>query len=291
MPQGDWREQVELLTVEEFKNLQGEYPYRRILYHSMRPVEHCKVEIHADCVLGTLKVPGGNQAGKNEQVCGFYLRGDKLLLIEDGQMLLPLIRKIEKNDCGASGAEQILLMVFELLIANDMLYLGQQEEMLAGMEEGLLKKIPEHFHEKIIAYRKRLCAYHMYYEQLLAVGEKMQMHAKQLQSGEGPEGISWQFYIDQVGRLHRYVEFLREYLVQIRDLYQSLIDVEQNKVMRILTVVTTIFLPLSLIAGWYGMNFPYMPEFRYQGAYYVVLIVSVGIVIIEFIFFHKKKIL
>lgn len=291
MPQGDWRDAVRLLTVEEFKNLPGDYPYRRMLCHSMCPVEHCKVEIYTDCLWGTLKVPGGNRAGKNEQVCGFYLRGEKLLLIEDGQMLLPLIRKIEKSDCKMADAKQVLLMLFEMLIANDMLYLGQQEELLAGMEEGLLKEIPEHFHEKIIAYRRRFCAYHMYYEQLLIMGEKMQLYAKQTQNGTGPEEISWQFYIDQVGRLHRYVEFLREYLVQIRDLYQSLIDVEQNKVMRILTVVTTIFLPLSLIAGWYGMNFPYMPEFTYRGAYYVVLIVSAGTVIIEFIFFHKKKIL
>lgn len=291
MPQEKWREQVHLLTMEEFKNLQGEYPYRRRLYRSMCPAEQCMVETYADCVLGTLKIPGGSRTEKKGQFCGFYLKNNELLLIEEGQVFQPLLRKMERNDCGAAGAGQVLLLLFDLLIANDMMYLGQQEELLSGMEEGLLKKIPEHFHETIIGYRRRFMAYHMYYEQLLVLGEKMQLRTRQTQDAEELEGVSWQLYIDQVARLRSYVEFLRDYLVQIRDLYQSLIDVEQNKVMRILTVVTTIFLPLSLIAGWYGMNFPYMPEFTYRGAYYVVLAVSVGIVFLEFVFFHKKKIL
>ena len=74
----------------------------------------------------------------------------------------------------------------------------------------------------------------------------------------------WQLYANRVERLHDHVELLREYLVQIRELYQSLIDVQQNKVMSILTVVTTIFLPLTLIAGWYGMNFPNIAGVRME---------------------------
>ena len=48
MPQEDWREQVRLLTMEEFKNLQGDYPYRRRLYRSMCPAGQCMVETYAD---------------------------------------------------------------------------------------------------------------------------------------------------------------------------------------------------------------------------------------------------
>ena len=71
-----------------------------------------------------------------------------------------------------------------------MLYLGQQEELLSEMEEGLLKKIPEHFHETIIGYRRRFLTYHMYYEQLLVLGEKMQLRTRQTQDAEELEGVS-----------------------------------------------------------------------------------------------------
>ena len=105
------------------------------------------------------------------------------------------------------------------------------------------------------------------------------------------EKAQWQLFSNRAERLHDHVEMLREYLVQIRELYQSLIAVQQNQVMSILTVVTTIFLPLTLIAGWYGMNFPNMPEFGWKYAYPAVIIVSILVIILEIIYFKKKKML
>ena len=59
--------------------------------------------------------------------------------------------------------------------------------------------------------------------------------------------------------------------------------------MTVLTVVTTIFMPLTLIVGWYGMNFRYMPELNYEWSYPVVIVLSILIVVISLIFFKKKK--
>ena len=65
---------------------------------------------------------------------------------------------------------------------------------------------------------------------------------------------------DRIDRLYDHTQMLREYALQIREIYQSQMDLKQNDTMRMLTVVTTIFLPLSLLTGWYGMNFDHMPE-------------------------------
>ena len=59
--------------------------------------------------------------------------------------------------------------------------------------------------------------------------------------------------------------------------------------MTLLTIVTTIFMPLTLIAGWYGMNFIYMPELSSRWGYPIVIGVSVLIVIVSLVFFKKKK--
>ena len=47
---------------------------------------------------------------------------------------------------------------------------------------------------------------------------------------------------------------LKEYSMQLREMHQAQVDMRQNEIMKFLTIVTTIFMPLSLIAGWYGMN-------------------------------------
>ena len=77
--------------------------------------------------------------------------------------------------------------------------------------------------------------------------------------------------------------------MQVRDLYHGQLEVRQNHTMTLLTVVTTIFMPLTLIAGWYGMNFRYMPELEWRWGYPIVIAVSIVIVVVSLIFFKKKK--
>ena len=72
-------------------------------------------------------------------------------------------------------------------------------------------------------------------------------------------------------------------------LYTWYINIKQNRIMTVLTVVTTIFMPLTLIVGWYGMNFRYMPELDSRWGYPVTIIVSIVIVVVSLLFFKKKK--
>ena len=84
-------------------------------------------------------------------------------------------------------------------------------------------------------------------------------------------------------------QLLREYCLQVRELFQAEIDIRQNRIMKILTIVTTIFLPLSLVAGWYSMNFVGMPELGWKYGYPAVIIVSVLVVLISLWIMKKKK--
>jgi magnesium transporter len=65
---------------------------------------------------------------------------------------------------------------------------------------------------------------------------------------------------------------------------------KQNKISRTLTVVSVIFLPLTLITGWFGMNFSHMPFIKSEAGYYGTLIVSILIVITEIVYIKKKGI-
>ena len=64
-----------------------------------------------------------------------------------------------------------------------------------------------------------------------------------------------------------------------------------NEVMKIFTVITAIFLPLTLIAGWYGMNFSDMPELHWPYGYIYAIGISIVFIIVSVIFFRKKKLL
>ena len=71
----------------------------------------------------------------------------------------------------------------------------------------------------------------------------------------------------RVNRLLSAVLDLREYLNHVWEAYQAQIDIEQNRLMRFFTVITSVFMPLTLITGWYGMNFVNMPELSWKHGY------------------------
>ena len=95
--------------------------------------------------------------------------------------------------------------------------------------------------------------------------------------------------MNRMARRHDSAVSLRDHTMQVRDLYSAQLEVRQNRTMTLLTVITSIFLPLTLIAGWYGMNFRYMPELESPLGYPVVIAVSIAIVIVSLVFFKKKK--
>ena len=96
-------------------------------------------------------------------------------------------------------------------------------------------------------------------------------------------------FASRVANLRDMASFVRDYAVQLREYYESQMDLRQNRIMTILTVITSIFMPLTLITGWYGMNFRYMPELNMPWAYPAVLGLCVVIVVICLIVFRKKK--
>ncbi|WP_066308450.1 magnesium/cobalt transporter CorA [Bacillus sp. FJAT-29814] len=93
---------------------------------------------------------------------------------------------------------------------------------------------------------------------------------------------------DHLLKLTEMIEASRELTTDIRDSYISINSHQTNHVMKVLTVITTIFMPLTFIVGLYGMNFQYMPELSWKYGYFLVLIVMV-LVGLGMSWWFKKK--
>jgi len=85
------------------------------------------------------------------------------------------------------------------------------------------------------------------------------------------------------------VETFRDMVSGMHDTYLSFVSNRMNEVMKVLTIIATIFIPLTFIAGIYGMNFKFMPELEWRWAYFVVWVVIVIVAAIMVIFFKRKK--
>lgn len=94
---------------------------------------------------------------------------------------------------------------------------------------------------------------------------------------------------DHILRVIDHVDTHRETVTSLIELYQSSVNNKMNEVMKTLTIMSSIFIPLSFIASLYGMNFDHMPELKYQNGYYVVLAMMFTIAISLLIYFKYKK--
>lgn len=101
-----------------------------------------------------------------------------------------------------------------------------------------------------------------------------------------------QFYrdiYDHIIQLSDTVDIYREMIWSLMDMYMTTISNKMNEVMKVLTIIATIFIPLTFIAGIYGMNFDHMPELHYKYAYYGVWAVMIAIFIGMLLYFKRKK--
>jgi len=251
-------------------------------------IRYCRVEIFPSGTFGTIRVPGKKL--EDEELAslsfGFYIERDRILFVRRTGDLAGPVKKLASmtQDCPSPGL--FLLMLLGDLTEEDDLYLQQLEEQIDELEDRILDGADEDCSEQIVRYNRKLSEIHFFYEQMINVCERLEDLEESADTA-----IYWQRYSGRATRLHDYITLLRGTVIQIRDLYQNRQDARTNKIINMLTVITALFLPLTLLTGWYGMNFANMPELRWSIGYPVLIVVSVVIVVVEIWIFKKKNIL
>lgn len=251
-------------------------------------IRFCKVEKIQGSYVGSLYIPS---RAKNRSHTGFYFRieKDKIIFVDDSGKVLEWLKEMLK----AGDEKQPELGIFfadflEYLIKDDVIFITKLEHSLEELEDMVLEKgsdIP--FNHEISGYRRKVSLFSHYYLQLADLSSILCEDDNHVFKEK--EKRSFSLLTERVNRLHDETLMLRDYCVQIREVYQSLIDERQNEIMKLLTIVTTIVLPLSLVAGWYGMNFTNMPELTWQYGYGFIILLSIVITILNILYFKKKK--
>lgn len=102
-------------------------------------------------------------------------------------------------------------------------------------------------------------------------------------------GIYFRDIYDHSMQLIDIIETLRDITAGMLDIYLSSLSNRLNEVMKVLTIISTIFIPLTFLAGLYGMNFRHMPELEWRYGYYALLALMLCVAVFMLFFFRKKK--
>ena len=249
-----------------------------------------KAEVNYDSLTGTFFIPTQSSHTSVPQRFSFALDETGIVFIDESDTALRLVQRIRrykkwKKPC----LERFLYDFLELIIHNDLQTMQKYELELDSLEKEIMSNAETAHMERNNDIRGDIRDLRIHYEQLLDFGQELEENENGFFKEENLR--YFHMFSSRVDRLYDSATHLRDYTIQLNDLYQSQLDVRQNRIMTVLTVVTTIFMPLTLIVGWYGMNFKYMPELESKIGYPVVIILSILIVSGSLIFFKIKKIL
>lgn len=279
---------VAALTMEEWQKQQNSFDMGIELDINPDDIHNTKAEVNYDSLTGTFSVPSRRDICGRDYQYAFALDEKGIVFIDSTGVVDRILKKIARTKKWRIPCiERFIYDFLETIIHRDLSLLEKYEKELDAIEDDMMDEHTETGLTRVNEIRSDLRELRIHYDQLIDLGQELQENENNFFKAENTR--YFRLFTDRVTRLYDTATSLRDFTMQLRDMYHTQIDVKQNRIMTLLTIVTTIFMPLTLIVGWYGMNFRYMPELETRWGYPVVIIVSALIIIGGLLFFRKKK--
>lgn len=254
-------------------------------------VNGTKAEYEPGYFLAVFCVPAVLEpAGKKQEIFCF-INTDFLVIVDQNEIAAQILKTMEHNQNEKNrkidGMELFLYHFICQLLFQGNSVLEDYEQQVIALEERIMLRPLESFHEQLMFLRKNLLELECYYDQMADVLREFKENENEYFAREKLR--YFRTVSERAERMERKAAKLLEQSKQIRDVYQAQIEAKQNQIMQLLTVVSTIFAPLTLLTGWYGMNFHSMPELEW--GYPGIFLVAAAIIAVLIVYFKRKHFL
>ncbi len=280
-PQGN----VELMDLTEF----DPQVHGRMVAELFRQLLHATipfVERRASGMAGIIVAPTDDIGTADRHPVVFLLDRDRLRLIGETDACSRALDAIAGEGFATPSAASVLCELIRLSVRDHPAQLSGVRHDFEIIEERLLNGSTRIDRCRMRVDSRRLLGLDTLYQGLSDVASELAESA----GSAVPDGDRLRFKALErhLDRLTTRLESLRDYSLQLNSLYQEAIDTRQNSVMQWLTVIATIFMPLTFITGWYGMNFPNMAMMSQPWGYALVVVVCLAIAAAEVLFFRRR---
>ncbi len=228
----------------------------------------------------------------SEQVSIVFGKNFVLSFQESADDLFDQIRMRARNKGSrirSSGADYLTYAILDLLVDEYFVVLEKLGDMIEDLEDELIERATPEMLNRIYRIKRDLLSFRRHIWPLREVVLKMQRDAPTYVTQETQ--VFLRDLYDHVIRVTDHVETYRESITGMLDIYLSSVNNKMNEVMKVLTVVSTIFIPLTLMASIYGMNFQWIPEIVVLGLFGYPLFLSATIIVTALLvmYFRRKE--
>ena len=252
------RQYVAVLNFDEWNKSKESFELGIDIEQDMSEIFLTKAEVNYDSLTGSFSIPDRKNPSGDDSKFAFVLDEKGIVFIDDSGKAEEIIKGIQRTKkWKLPSLERFLYDFLDQIVKDDLRLMERYEDELDQMEKLIMDGEEDLQSGRLNEIRSDIRYLRIHYEQLMDLAQEFEENENNFFKPENLRYFST--FINRASRLHDTSTSLRDYTMQIRDLYKAHLDVKQNRIMTVLTVVTTIFMPLTLIVGWYGMNFRYMP--------------------------------
>ena len=267
---------VAVLSSKEWKKQKEGFSFEIDIELETSEILSTTADVNYDCLTGTFCVPNREDLSKENKFA---------FALDENGIVSQIIKSIRKGKRWRfPSLERFLYDFLDNIIKNDFRIMESYEREL-GMMEYTIMKDEELDPNRVNDMRGDIRDLRNHYEQLFDLGQILRENENNFFDNQNIRYFT--LFLNRVERLKDISASVRDYTIQVQDLYKSHLDIKQNHIITMLTVITSIFMPLNLITGWFGMNFNNMPGLK--KGYPLVVVISIIIVIACLLFFKKKK--
>ncbi|HEU5290961.1 MAG TPA: magnesium/cobalt transporter CorA [Cyclobacteriaceae bacterium] len=273
------------------EKLQAHFSLHSLVIEDILNDQRPKSEEYEDYLYFTLKMLYSIEGDKIEyEQISFVLCTNYLISFQEkaGDLFDPFRERIrlDQGRVRKKKADYLLYRLIDIIVDHYYVVLDKIGDQIEEIEESIHSNTSGNAFQKIQSIKKELIFLR---KAVYPLREALSKLVKGESSFILEENL--RYYSDVYDHSVHLIDSLDTYkdlTASLMDIHINTMNTKMNEVMKLLTVITTIFIPLSFIAGIYGMNFDVMPELRWQYGYPAVL-VSMGVVSIGMLYFFKRR--
>ncbi len=276
-------------SVDKLGNLLG--IHRLLIEDILNTDQQPKIEAYGDYLFVTLKMLSltEDEDVEHEQV-SFVLGNDYLISFQEfPRDVFDGIRNRIKENKGivrTKNSDYLLYLLMDVVVDHYFKITDSLADKIENLEDEIAEDPKDEFLREIQNIRKDLMLLRKSLTPLRDISLVLQRRESPIISDE-----VLPFYrdlSDHIFHANELIESYRDLNAGLKDMYLNSISLRMNRIMQILTVVSTIFIPLSFLVGVYGMNFQYMPELQWKYSYFA-LWGSMILMVVGMLYYFKRK--
>ncbi len=252
-----------------------------------------KVQEHANCIFLSIKMLQQIEATGLISVENLSLILTKTVLIsfqeKKGDVFEPIRERIrtQKKRIRNSGTDYLAFTLLDIVVDNYIYIISVFGDKIEDLEEKLLLNPNQRIIDEINSYKQEL----NFLRKSINPAKEMILALSKLESEFIKEStyIHFKELLDNISHATESADNYRELLSDQLNIYHTTMSTKLNDIMKLLTVFSVIFIPLTFIAGIYGTNFDVLPEIHFKYGYFIMWGVLITLAAGMLIYFRKKK--